>query len=170
MVPKSRKKFKTIEKYRSSEGYFQKSNYGKYIEILQRRWYASNNSIRFRLIHNQTIETMLEDSNLNWILEKLEVELTRDKIQSNDITTVVWLRGPILEQHTAGAIEHTLLKWEEFNIFYINQMELVVTQILLRLERQNRSDKKVKSIHMMVSENRKAQAKNCWMQFIPSYL
>ena len=65
MVPKSRTKFKTIEKYRSSQGYFQKSNYGKYIEILQRRWYASNNSIRFRLVHNQTTETMLEDSNLN---------------------------------------------------------------------------------------------------------
>ena len=61
----------------------------KYIESLKMGWYASNIFIRFRVGHKQTIETLLDDPNINYIVEYSDVELIKDKIQSTDTVMVV---------------------------------------------------------------------------------
>ena len=63
-------------------------------------WYSSNIVIRFRAGHNLSVDAILGDPNLSYILDNNEVDLTRDKIQSIDTTIAVWLGEPIPEQAT----------------------------------------------------------------------
>ena len=77
-------------------------------------WFTVNTKIRFRLGHNQTIASLLEDSNLVYILDNYEADLTKDKIQSTETTIIVWFGEPIPKQATLEAIEQTFLKSNEF--------------------------------------------------------
>ena len=65
----------------------------KYIELLQIVWFITNTIIRFRQGHNLSIDSILEDTNLSYILDNYEVDLTRDKIQSTETVIAVWLGG-----------------------------------------------------------------------------
>ena len=69
----------------------------RYIDLLQMGWFTADTKIRFRLGHNQTIVSLLEDPNLIYILDKYEAELTKDKIKSTETEIVVWLGRPIPE-------------------------------------------------------------------------
>ena len=44
------------------------------------RSFKAKTTIRLRLGHNQSIETLLKDPNLSYIMDNYEVELTRNKI------------------------------------------------------------------------------------------
>ena len=65
--------------------------------------------------HNLSIDDILEDSNLSYILDNHESDLIREKIQSIDMEISVWRREPIPEQVTLKAIEQTLLDSADFN-------------------------------------------------------
>ena len=52
----------------------------KYIELLQIGWFATNTIIRFRLGRNLSIDAILEDPNLSYIIDNYQVYLTRGKI------------------------------------------------------------------------------------------
>ena len=56
-------------------------------------WFAKNKIIRFQLGHNPSIDAILEDPNLSYILKKYEADLTHDKIQSIETVIAVWLGG-----------------------------------------------------------------------------
>ena len=77
-------------------------------------WFDTNIIIRFRSGHNLSIDTILEDPNLSYILNKYEADLTRDKIQSIDKVIAVWLRRPIPEHETLETIKQILLESAEF--------------------------------------------------------
>ena len=55
--------------------------------------FTSNTTIRFRLGHILSIDTLLEGPNLSYSLDKFDADLTRDKIQSTDTAILVWLGG-----------------------------------------------------------------------------
>ena len=55
----------------------------------------ANTPFQFSLGYNQTIDTLLEDPNLSYILNNHEVELARDKIYHIYTVIAVWLEGPI---------------------------------------------------------------------------
>ena len=61
----------------------------RYIELLQIGWFTADTKIRFRLGHNQTVASLLEDHNLIYILVNYEAELTKDKIQSTETAIAV---------------------------------------------------------------------------------
>ena len=85
-------------------------------------WFTSNTTIRFRLGHNLSIESLLEDPNLGYSLEKFDTDLTRDKIQSTDTAIAVWLGGPIPEPTTLEAVEQILLNSKEFKRLEVDQV------------------------------------------------
>ena len=113
----------------------------KYIEPLQMGWYTSDTTIRFRIGHNHPIDDILEDPNVIHILDEEESELTKDKIQSIDVATAVWLGGPIPEQSTLDAIEQLLPDSPVFKEYKIDQLELVDKKIILHLGKQPRGEK-----------------------------
>ena len=104
----------------------------RYIQMLQMGWFTADTKICFRLGHNQTIASLLEDPNLIYILDNYEAELTKDKIQSTETAIAVWLGGPIPEQTTLEAIEQTLLESKEFQRYDIDQVELLIKRIILK--------------------------------------
>ena len=140
----------------------------KYIEPLQMGWYTSNTTIRFRIGHNHPIDDILEDPNVIHILDESEAELTKDKIQSTDVATAVWLGGPIPEQSTLDAIEQLLLDSTAFKEQNIDQLELVVKKIILHPGKQPRGEKKINAIHVLVPEDKKAQARKALKTVYPS--
>ena len=83
-------------------------------------WFTVDRKIRFRLGHNQTISSLLEDLNLIYILDNYEAELTNDKIQSTETAIAVWLGELVLRQVTLNAIEHTLLESNDFQRYDID--------------------------------------------------
>ena len=54
-------------------------------------WVTINTIIRFRLGHNLSIDAIFEDTNLSYILDNCELDLTHDKKQSTDTAIAVWL-------------------------------------------------------------------------------
>ena len=52
-------------------------------------WVTSNTTIRFRFGNNLSIDAILENQNLSYILNKYEADLTRVKIQSTDASIAV---------------------------------------------------------------------------------
>ena len=124
----------------------------KYIAPLQMGWYTSDTTIRFRIGHNHPIDDILEDPNVIHILDETEAELTKDKIQSTDVATAVWLGGPIPEQSTLDAIEQLLLDSPVFKEYKIDQLELVNKKIILHPGKQPRGEKK--SMRFMCSFRR----------------
>ena len=131
-------------------------------------WFIADTKIRFRLGHNQTIALLLEDSNLIYILDNYEVELTKNKIQSTETAIVVWLGGLIPEQATLEAIEQTLLESKEFQRYNIDQVELLTKRIILKHGKQRSEDKKVHVIHVVVPEDKKTQARKALKEIYPS--
>ena len=67
--------------------------------------FTSNTTIRFRLGHNQSISTLLEDSNLSCILDNHKAEAIRDKIKIIDTVIVVWIVESIPIQAILEVIE-----------------------------------------------------------------
>ena len=67
-------------------------------------------------------------------------------------------REGIAEQSTLEAIEHILLDSIEFQRLNIDQVQLIIKSISLKLEQQIKGDKKVFTIHVVVSEDKKTQA------------
>ena len=61
----------------------------RYIEHLQIGWFTADTKIRFRLGHNQTIASLLEDPNHIYILDNYEAKLTKEKIQSTETAITV---------------------------------------------------------------------------------
>ena len=53
--------------------------------------FIADTKIRFRLGHNQTTASLLEDPNLSYILDNYEANLTENKIQSTETAIVGWL-------------------------------------------------------------------------------
>ena len=95
-------------------------------------WFTADTKIRFRLGHNQTIASLLEDPNLIFILDNYDAALTKYKIQSTETAIAVWLGGPIPEQATLEAIEQTLFESKEFQRYDIDQVELLIKRIILK--------------------------------------
>ena len=73
-----------------SKSFPKKTINDRYIELLQVRWFTVDTKIRFRLEHNQTIASLLEDPNLIYILDNYEVELTKVKIKYTETVIAVW--------------------------------------------------------------------------------
>ena len=92
-------------------------------------------------------------------MDNYEAELAKDKIQSTKTMIAVWLGGSIPEQATLDAIEQTLLESYEFQRYDINQVELLTKRIILKPGKQQREEKKVHDIHVVVPEDKKAQAR-----------
>jgi len=130
------------------------------------RWFISNTTIRFRLGHNLSIDAHLEDPNISYSLEKFDADSTRDKIQSTDTKIAAWMGVPIPEQTTLEAIEQILLDSKEFKRLEVNQVQLLIKSIILKPGKQPKGDKKVSAIHIVVSENKKAQAQKASKRFM----
>ena len=139
----------------------------KYIELLPMGWSTSNITICFRLDHNLSIDALLEDSNLGYSVEKFDADLTRDRIQSIDTVIAVWLRGPIPEQTTLEVIEQILVDSKEFKRLEVDQVQLFNKRIILKLGKQPKGDKKVSAIHVVVPEDKKAQARKALKAIYP---
>ena len=118
--------------------------------------------------HNHTIVSLLEDSNLIYILDNYEAELTKDKIQSTETAIAVWLGGPISEQATLHAIEKTLLESDNFQRYDIDQVELSTKLIILKRGKQQREEGKLHAIHVVVPEDKRAQARKALKTIYPS--
>ena len=140
----------------------------RYIDMLQMGWFTADTKIRFRVGHNQTIASLLEDPNLVYILDNYDAALTKDKIQSTETAIAVWLGGPIPAQATLEAIEQTLLESTEFKRYDIDQVELLIKRIILKPGKQRREDKKVHAIHVVIPEDKKAQARKALKAIYPS--
>ena len=63
----------------------------RYIKLLKMGRFIADTKIRFRLGHNQTTASLLEDPNLSYILDNYEANLTENKIQSTETAIVGWL-------------------------------------------------------------------------------
>ena len=131
-------------------------------------WFTSNTTIRFRLGHNLSIDSLLEDSNLGYSLEKFDADLTCDKIKSTDTAIAVWLGGPIPEHSTLGAIEQLLLDSTDFKRLKVDQVQLLVKRIILKPGKQTKGDTKVSAIHVVVPEDKKMQARKALRKIYPS--
>ena len=65
----------------------------KYTELLQMGWFATKTIIRFRLGHNLSIDAIVEDPNLSYIIDNYEAYLTLGKIQSTETAIAMWFGG-----------------------------------------------------------------------------
>ena len=81
---------------------------------------------------------------------------------------MVWGGGVIPEQSTLEAIEHILLDSIEFQRLDIDQVQLIIKSISLKPEQQIKGDKKVCTIHVVVSEDKKTQARQSLKTIYPS--
>ena len=78
--------------------------------------------------------------------------------------------GPIPEQATLEAIEHTFLESNEFQRYDIDQVELLTKSIILKPGKQQREEKKVHAIHVIVPEDKKTQARKALKSIYSSRL
>ena len=133
-------------------------------------WYPSNTTIYFRIGHNHPIDNILEDPNVIYTLDETEAELSKEKIQFIDVAKAVWLGGPISEQGILDTIAQILLESTEFKANDIDQIELVNKKIILHPGRQLSGDKKVNVTHVIVTEEKKTQARKALKSIYPSLL
>ena len=128
------------------------------------RWFTSNTTIRFRLDHNLSIDSLLKDPNLGYSLDKFDADFTRDKIKS----IAVWLGGPIPEQATLEVIEQIILDSKEFKRLEMDQVQLLIKCIILKPGKQPKGDKKVSAINVVVAEDKKPQTCKVLKTIYPS--
>ena len=93
--------------------------------------------------------------------------MLKDKIQCTDTANAVWIEGPIPVQSTLEVIEHTLIEFKEFQRYNIDLMELLNKEIIFKPRKQTRGDKK-STIHVVILEDKKSQAKKSLKNIYPS--
>ena len=76
--------------------------------------------------------------------------------------------GGIPKQSILEAIEQFLLEPMEFQHLDIDQVQLIIKSISLKPEQQIKGDKKVCTIHVVVSEDKKTQARQSLKTIYPS--
>ena len=75
MIPESRRFTTPNENMDLEKIMLREVNSVRYIYIFLIGWFASNTTIRFRLDHNQVIDTLFYNQNLLYILGKSKVEI-----------------------------------------------------------------------------------------------
>ena len=80
--------------------------------------------------HNLSIDALLEDLNLGYMLDNHEADIIRDKIQNIDTTIAVWVGEYIPEQASLEVIEQILLDSSKFQRFDVDQVQLLTIRII----------------------------------------
>lgn len=145
---------------------------GKYIDDLQLAW-SSNTSqgttVRFILGHSRPLQQYLDHKGVSNRMEELGIEtLVPDRIQSQKRVLAGYLAGPLLEPHTVNDLLDILKEKDIFKANGVAEMDIDIQLIRTHSRRMNKSEARVRALHVTVAKDVKATARSCLQKTFPS--